>query len=134
MKERSNHSSKEETHHKQVCSFKTIACICDILPGQQSSSKNGYKSFTAHSTDQQPFLAIAQQLLGLVQVAVTCSYSNVATGMRRVSNVERRRAFRRLMIQVKGNIARYIQPATLAAPKRTSPMEANPTQTAATFS
>jgi hypothetical protein len=28
------------------------------------SSEKGYKSLTAHSTDQQPFLAVAGQLLG----------------------------------------------------------------------
>src|SRR5687768_8364437 len=57
--------------------------LAGTLPGWGTvpSSEKGYKSLTAHSTDQQSFLAIAQQLLGLVQVAVTCSYSNVATGM-----------------------------------------------------
>ncbi len=37
--------------------------------GTVPSSEKGYKSLTAHSTDQQPFLAIAQQLLGPIRKA-----------------------------------------------------------------
>jgi hypothetical protein len=33
------------------------------------SPENGSKSLTAHSTDQQPFLAVAQQLLGPIRKA-----------------------------------------------------------------